>query len=378
MTKINILFVGYGTNLGGIETFIYNIVKKANKKVFNFSFLVFKNNKKIVYFDELTSMGCKIFEIEKRTKNYFKYLKDLKKVYSKNKFDIIHFNLMDMSAYERITYADKYSNAKLIIQSHNGSFEFNKTKGLLSCLLDKIGRKKVRKINFYRAACGKQAGIYMFGDKKFEIFYNGIDFNKFKYSPTFRKQIRKEFNIDDKKIVIGCVAALLPVKNHQFLIDVVKEIYKKSKNIYLLLVGEGVLMNQLKEKVKEYNLQNNILFIGKRVDVYKIYSAFDIYVMPSISEGLSISMCEAQINGLKCITSDNVDRQTDISGNTFFWSISDTPKKWADKILKIELKRDSKVLNNIPQNFNSDYSYKKIYDYYINITHKNGVKKELI
>ena len=137
-----------------------------------------------------------------------------------------------------------------------------------------------------------------------------------------------------------------------------------------MLVGEGALMNKLKEETKEYNLQNNVLFLGKREDTYKIYSAFDIYVMPSISEGLSISMCEAQINGLKCITSDNVDRQTNISGNTFFWSLDDTPEKWADRILKMDLKRDAKVLNNISPNFNSEYSYNKIYDYYVNIIHK--------
>ena len=370
MKKINILFVSYGTNLGGIETYIYNIVKKANKEKFNFSFLIFKNNKKIVFFDELISMGCKIYEIEKRTKNYFQYLSDLKKVYSKNEFDIIHFNLMDMSAFERITYANKYSNAKIIIQSHNGSFKFNKTKGIVSCVLDKIGKEKIKKIKFYRAACGRQAGTYMFGNKNFEIFYNGIDFNKFKYSKTFRKQIREEFNIEDNRIVIGCVAALLPVKNHKFLIEVVKEIYKKSQNIILMLVGEGALMNKLKEEAKEYNLQNNVLFLGKREDTYKIYSAFDIYVMPSISEGLSISMCEAQINGLKCITSDNVDQQTNISGNTFFWSLDDAPQKWADRILKMNLKRDAKVLNNISPNFNSKYSYNKIYDYYVNIIHE--------
>ena len=75
MKKIKVLFTGYGTNLGGIETFLFNLVENVDLKKFEFSFLVFKASKKVVFYDELIEMGCKIYEITPRSKNYFKFLK---------------------------------------------------------------------------------------------------------------------------------------------------------------------------------------------------------------------------------------------------------------------------------------------------------------
>ena len=239
MNKIKILLTGMSDNLGGIETYIYNLYKNADKEKFEFSFLVFDYGKKVCYEKELEKKGVKFYKITPRTKNYFKFLKDLKEVYKNNKFDYIHFNLMDFSCFERITYANKYSKAKIIIHSHCGSSNYLKGNHLRTAILNKLGKYKIRKIPYIRAACGKQAGEYMFGLEEYLIFNNGIDLEKFKYNQASRQQIRSGLNIKNDTIVIGLIAAFLPVKNHSFLIEIFSEIIKQKKNYKLFLIGIG-------------------------------------------------------------------------------------------------------------------------------------------
>lgn len=367
MKKIKILLIGYGTNLGGIEIFLYNLVKRADKNIFEFSFLTFDNGKNVVFYDELINMNCKIYKITPRKKNYFHFIRDLKKVYMSDNFDIIHFNLMDLSCFERITYAKKYSNAKIIIHSHCGSSELIKQKSVLSQLLHNFGKRKLKNIKHFNVACGEQAGKWMHGRESFTIFYNGIDFEKFKFSIKNREKIRKNLNIKEDEICFGLIASFLLVKNHEFLIDVFKEISKINPKVKLILIGEGNLQEKIKEKVLNLKIQEKVLFLGKKADAYKFYSAMDVYIMPSISEGLSISLCEAQINGLKCYTSKGVDIKSNISGNVTFLSLKRTVEEWAKYILKKENSRDQEVIKKIPDEFNAENSYKKIYDYYISL-----------
>ena len=362
MKKIKVLFIGYGTNLGGIETYLFNLVKNADSSKFEFSFLTFKESKEVVFYNELINMGCKIYKITPRTKNYFKFLKDLKDVYKNNNFDYIHFNLMDFSCFERITYANKYSKANLIIHSHCGSKNYIKTKSIISQLLNKYGKYKIKKINYYRVACGKEAGNFMFNNSSFITFNNGIEFNKFKFNKNYRYEIRKKLNIKNDELCIGLVAAFLPVKNHDFLIDVIDNL--RHKKVILLLIGTGPLEDEIKQKVSKLKLDKQVMFLGKRTDTFKFYSAMDIYLMPSVSEGLSISLCEAQINGLKCYTTTGVDRESNISNNVTFLSLDKKAEGWANHIINSNNDRDVNVLKKIPDKFNSKRSYEKVYKFY--------------
>lgn len=371
MKRIRILYEGISANLGGIETFIYNLYKKINKEKFEISFLIDKGLK-IAYQEEYEKDGCKFYEIENRKKNYFKYLKELKQVYQNNNFDIIHINIMSYSLFERIIYACKYSKAKVIIHSHNGGFSkdcaYKKT-----MLLDKIGRLFIKKYNnkLIKIACGEKAGKFAFKNNKFEIFNNGIDIDKFRFSELNRKLIRNELKISGKETVLGLIGMFNNPKNHTFLIDIFNEYKKMDNNSKLILIGDGYLRNEIKEKVHKLNLDDSVLFLGKRYDVERLYSAMDIYVMPSLYEGLSISLCEAQINGLKCYTSDDVDKDSNITGNVKFISLKETAETWAKEIFSLDNKRDSDALQKIPDNFNSEVSYKKLSEFYENVRCNN-------
>lgn len=357
---IKILFEGLSNNLGGIETFIYNLIKNADKNKFEFSILLDEN---IVtpYQDEYQDNGIKIYRVTSRKKNYFKYLKELKKIYQDNQFDYIHINVMSYSLFERITYACKYSKAKVIVHSHNAGYKngYYRTR-----ILHQIGKLIVKPHRFLKIACGEEAGKFMFKPNEYKIFNNGIDLEKFQFSQKYRKEIREELNLQENTIAIGLVAAFLPVKNHIFLIDIFNEILKLNNNSKLILIGTGPTQEKIKQEVKKINLQNKILFLGKRMDVNKIYSGLDIYLMPSISEGLSISLVEAQVNGLKCYTSTGVDKNSNVTGNVDFISLKNTSKEWADRIINSNNNRDINALDKVPDEFNAKKSYEKLFNYY--------------
>lgn len=360
MEKIKILYEGLSGNLGGIETFVYNLCNNIDNNKFEVSIMLDKN----VQFplkQELENKGCKFFFITNRKENYSKYLEELKKLYINNNFDIIHINIMSYSVYERITYACKYSHAKVIVHSHNAGYKkgYYRTR-----ILHKIGKWKIRNCSFIKIACGEEAGKYMFGKDKFTIFNNGIDYDKFRFSIKNRKSIRTQLNLKNDEICLGLVASFSPVKNHKFLIDIIYELNKLNKKIKLILIGVGQLQESIQKKVEELSLTEKVIFLGKKIDANKYYSAMDVYIMPSISEGLSIALCEAQINGLKCYTSDGVDKQSNISGNVEFLSLSKQPKEWAEHILNSNNSRDENVLEKIPEEFDAKNSYLKIYKFY--------------
>lgn len=359
---MKILFEGLSENVGGIETFTYNLCKYLIKNGHEISFLV-DSNLKIAYQGEYEKEGCKIFRTENRKNSYKKYLNDLKKIYLENDFDIIHINVMSYTLFERILYAYKYSKGKVIVHSHNSGYKkgYYRTR-----FLHIIGSLFLNKKRFYKIACGELAGKYMFKNDDFIVINNGIDTDKFCYSEENREEIRNEFKIEKDTKVILDVAKLSRVKNHIFLLEIFVEYLKLNKSAILMLVGDGELKNEIEGRVKELGIDKNVIFTGKRTDTYKIYSASDVYVIPSTSEGLNISVCEAQINGLKCYMSTNVDRNSDISGNLKFLSFDEGAKKWAEKIYNDD-KRDYDVLKKIPDGFKLESTNNKVLKYYNDI-----------
>lgn len=356
-----ILYTGYSSNPGGIEQFLINICKNLDKEKFQISFLIAKG--KPAYFqNQLEAMGIKFFEVTNRKQNYRQYIRDLKKIYQENNFDIIHFNIMSFSLFERILIAAKYTKARLIIHSHSSSIHkvYKRTK-----FLDKLGKFLCRNIKYEKIACGEEAGKWLFGKKEFLVLNNGIDIESFRFNQQNREKIRNEFGIQNKEIVLGLVAKLEEQKNPQFLVKTFEEYQKLQNNSKLILVGEGSLKAELEEMVKKFDIQNKVLFLGKREDTGKIYSAMDIFVMPSWFEGFSIALVEAQTNGLKCYTTTNVARESNITGNVKFLSLDESAKMWAKKIYEANNSRDEKASDKIPKQFRIEETVKvlsKIYE----------------
>lgn len=356
MDKIKVLYIGMSPNFGGIERFLMNICNYIDKSKFEISFLIFKG-RKVCFQDELEKMGIKFFEITHRRQNYLKFLKELKEVFVKYEFDYIHFNLVNYKCTERILLAKKYSKAKIIIHSHNAALKKFE-------LMHYIGKFLTRNIECIRIACGNEAGKFMFDKKEFLVLNNGMDINTFQFNAVNRNEIRDELSIKNDETVMGLIAKLEEQKNPQFLLEVFYEYQKLNSESKLLLIGEGSLRNELEEKSKMLEIQNKVLFLGKRDDTEKIYSAMDVFVMPSWFEGVSIAIVEAQVNGLKCYTSTNVARESNVTGNVEFLSLDETAKVWARKIFEKDNARDKNAINKVPNKFRIEETVKILNDLY--------------
>lgn len=360
MKKIKVLLVGMSNNIGGIETYLYNLIKYSNKDEIQFDLLCVGDDK-IAFEDDIKKMGCIIYKIIPRFKSYFKHIQQIRKIYSK-RYDYIHLNIMTFSWFEPIMLAYK-TKSNVIIHSHSASFGNNLS--LKTKLLNNVGKSICRRVKSYKVACGDEAGKFMFEGDSYVVFNNGVDIDKFKYDEKNRKRIRKEYLIKENDIVMGLVARMEIQKNPIFLVEIFNKILCLNPNYKLMIVGEGKLIRDVNKKIKEYNIENKVILLGKRSNVNEILSAFDVYVMPSLYEGLSISLIEAQVNGLKCYTSDSVDKKSNITGNVKFLSLDNGAEFWARKILQDNKERDFKVIDKIPDNFNAQKSYEEVYKFYI-------------
>ena len=178
----------------------------------------------------------------------------------------------------------------------------------------------------------------MFGNKEFDnknvyVLNNAIDLDSFKYDKKVRKEIRKELNISDDKFVIGHVGRFVQQKNHTFILDIFNEVYKENKNALLVLVGQGPLVDEMKNKCNELNISEAVMFVGQRTDVNKLYQAFDYFLFPSLYEGLGMVAIEAQCAGLPCLCSTEVPMVAKASDNIEFLKLDDDISLWKKAIL---------------------------------------------
>lgn len=166
-----------------------------------------------------------------------------------------------------------------------------------------------------------------------KIIKNAIDIEKYKFNEKIRNKVRKELNIQ-RKFVVGHIGRMMPQKNQIFLLEVFKKVRKFEPDAVLLMIGDGPLKPKLENKIDELKLKESIVLLGIRRDVPDILMAMDIFLLPSLYEGLGVVAIEAQTTGLPCVLSDVVTREVNL-GNCSFISLNETVDKWATRILDI-------------------------------------------
>ena len=215
----------------------------------------------------------------------------------------------------------------------------------------------------HRVSCGQLAGLKIFGKKSFQILPNAIDIDKYRFSPIFREEIRKEFHIAEYQKVVGMIGILNPFKNQNFLIEIAKEL----PDVTFFFVGEGPDRDILEENSKELK---NIIFTGKREDVHKFYSAFDIFAFPSLYEGFPIVLVEAQCSGVNIIMNETIDPTTQIVGELCPAMPLDKAQ-WVNYIEKAPFKEKQRQLNEHLKRFDIEENVQNLKEIY-----KQGLKRE--
>ncbi|MBR1582095.1 MAG: glycosyltransferase family 1 protein [Bacilli bacterium] len=336
-----VLIVGMYPNIGGTETFIMNYFRHIDKTKVQVDFINMYDH---LYFEEeIKSLGGNVLKVTNVKKNPFKYKKELISIL-KN-YDVVHINMLSCANVLPLICAKKAKVNKIIVHSHNSGTP----KGLLRKVLDKINKGKIRKSEATFVACSKKAGEWMFGtNSNFSVLNNAIDVDKFAYNYTERQEIRNKLGINEGEILLGHIGRFVEQKNHKQLIEVFKKISEKHQNYKLILVGEGPLEEEIKEEVNKLGLTEKVIFYGVSVNTSELYNAFDIFVLPSLYEGLPLVGVEAQCNGLPCFFSKNVSEEVKLTSNAFFIDYSD--EKSIEKILNANLKRNENAVIQITNN----------------------------
>lgn len=173
----------------------------------------------------------------------------------------------------------------------------------------------------------------MFGIDNTVVIRNGIDFKRFQGIPETKEQMKDVLGISQGAFVIGHVGRFSEGKNHRFLIDIFAELCKRKDNAFLLMVGAGDLRAQIEKKLDSLNLEGKYLILSHRSDIPQLMKAMDVFVFPSLYEGLGIVLIEAQVSGLRCIISDSVPEAAFQTKLAVPVSLESTPSQWCDAIL---------------------------------------------
>lgn len=336
MEPIHVLVLDTVMDRGGAEAMIMNYMRNIDRDTIKFDFMV-NRDYKAAYEDEIEALGGKIYRTcpmyPKLFRQYKKEVREILKAHPEYK--IIHSNLEERS-YFALKEAKKLGVPVRISHSHNRPLGIN-----LKLIVRYYFRFMLKFYNTHMFACGEEAGEWLYGKKNRDrviVMKNAIDAQQYRYNEQIQNEVRKELGIEGKK-VIGHVGRFFPQKNHEFLIDIFKAVHDKDSETILLLVGGGeaddALKNQIKEKVKTLGLEDAVIFLGVREDVERVVQAFDVFLLPSLFEGLPVTMVEAQAAGLPCVISDKVPIQCDITGNVEVVKLEDSPEQWAEKICEL-------------------------------------------
>lgn len=327
---IRVLQVFASLNRGGAEAVIMNLYREIDKSKVQFDFIVNKSNSAYAYEKEINDLGGRIYYLPQYSGfNTVDYIKKWESILDEHpEWQILHSHHTS-PAFIYLNIANK-KGIVTIAHSHIAGVEKN-----VKSSLKRLMRYPIRYQADFLFACSSKAAEHMYGKKHNEtvIFNNAINIEKFKFDLRDRAIKRKELNINGK-FVVGHIGRFDIQKNHTFLIDIFQDVIKVNKNSVLLLIGEGILMDSIKNKVAELKLQDNVIFLGVRSDIPELLSGMDVLVFPSLYEGLPVSLIEAQANGIKIIASDTITSEVNITNEIEFLSLNNSAIQWAETILK--------------------------------------------
>lgn len=360
---IRILQIIDNMSNGGIESVVMNYYRNIDRTKVQFDFAV-SDVSQIPQKDEIISLGGKIF-ITPRVTKFLKYKKELAKIIKENNYQIVHCHMGALAVFP-LGVAKKCGVPYRICHAHSTASPNELVRTMIKNMLKPFSKKNAN-IFF---SCGELAGRWLYGNKffnqgKVKVINNAIDLEKFKYNEVTRNKTRNELDVENN-FVVGHIGRFNKQKNHDYLIDIFKEVSKIKDNAVLLLAGDGPLEDVVKQKVDKLNIADKVKFLGVRKDAYNLYQAMDAFVLPSLYEGLPVVGVEAQAAGVSVFVSDKISKEVKISDNLAFIRLKDSAKVWADKIVNAtEHQNNEEKLQKM--NFDIKIESSKLTNFYLNL-----------
>ncbi len=334
MNKVKVLNKLQKVKLGGMTNYVFGNMKYIDRSRFQMDIL--SKDKNFLEVDEYKEYGYKLrLYSAKERDNRELLIKEMTEALEG--YDVFHIHTGYWLGFLMEEVAMKMGIKKVIVHAHNSGIGIN----------DAETREAYRKLHeYYKSlfslreathfcACSKEAADWLYGPNiprdRIIILKNAIEVERFSYSIQKREEIRKELDIENK-FVIGHSGRFERQKNHILLINSFAKAYKRNSNIHLLLLGTGLLENDIKMQIEELGIQEAVTFVGWKDNSEDYMQAFDLFTLPSLFEGLPIVLIEAQTAGLKCLVSDHVTNEADITGNVQYLPLDE--EVWVREILK--------------------------------------------
>ncbi len=328
-----ILVMGMSKDRGGMETCIMNYYRHINKSEFQFDFISY--NEKPYCAEEIEALGGRYFVVTGRSVDFKKNKEELRQIFDANghEYEALWYNCCIISDLNIFKLAKEFQIPKIIVHSHNsrpmGNFVTN--------FLHKINKKKISKYATDFWACSMSAAKFFYNGSiinsdKFRVITNAVDVEEYKFNPEVREKIREEFSLGGD-LVVGNAGRMTDQKNQLFLLDIFAELCKIDPASTLLIAGYGELDGDLHEKAANLGILEKVKFLGQVSNVSELYSAMDVFVLPSKYEGLPMTLVESQAAGLPSFTSrEAVTDEAQITPLLQFMLLGDSPKTWAEAI----------------------------------------------
>ena len=371
--KIRVLHVVVRMDRAGLETFIMNVYRNIDRNMFEFNFLC-ASSLEGAYDDEIMQLGGKIYHMPMSDNRGILRKFDRVNLIAqwlithKNEIDIIHWHSGDAVESLLCLKACKKAGIKnIIIHSHNSKCD--------RMILNRICRVFAGAYKYRKLACSEEAAEWRFGNRfvkknEVEVIYNGIDLEAYKYDKQSSIDMKKALGIENK-IVLGHIGRFSQQKNHEFLIDVFYEYHKTHSDAVLILIGKGELEEKIRAKVSKLGIDDHVKFLGVRNDIPKLLQAMDVFVFPSLYEGLAVVWVEAQAASLPIVTNKIIPNTAIISDLVRQLPIDD-PLKWCieiDEALKTD--RNKVKFNDDIKKFNIKSVAKRLQEIYTQMDGNN-------
>lgn len=358
-----ILIVSAALKVGGAEKVARDICLCSDPDAYEFHYVVFGDNFG-EYEQEILNRGGKVFHLDSPGKSYRQYMKSLAALMKEYRYYAVHAHTMFNCGWVMMA-AQKAGVPVRIAHAHSA---LENGKSLAKDLYEKAMRRMILKNATDLVACGEQAGIRLFGEKAYrergQLILNGVDVEAFRFDESKRQAIREKLGWQDF-LLIGHVGHLASVKNQKFLLELMPKILQRSPNARLLMLGEGDDRAMLESRIRELALEDKVLMPGNVTNVGDYLSAMDVFVFPSLFEGMPLAILEVQANGLPCVISTGVPRDVFLTDLLHPLALTDDKRKWIDAIICAERENPGSYADALKNTgFALQGSMEKIYSIY--------------
>lgn len=304
----------------GQETFIMNVYRSIDRDAVQFDFLALSTDREGDYDEEIRDLGGRILHARGKHLGIRDSRRDIARVVREGGYRIIHRHYQNATMVHELLAARAGGAVCLIAHSHNSDSANH--------VLHRLCRPFLYRSADWHLACSEAAGQWMFGNRPYDVIANGIDSELFRFDPEHRAAKRRELELGDG-LVVGHIGRLNRVKNQGFLLRAFQQLLTREPDAQLLLIGSGEDEADLRQQARALELGDAVHFLGIRSDIVGLLMAMDVFVMPSLYEGLPVTLIEAQATGLPCVISDTVTRDVQLIPELSFLSLDESARTWA-------------------------------------------------